>query len=255
MKVSVCMASFDRDPDVLRRTLESVCSQKPPFEFEVIVVDDGSEHGAPDVCGDFPVRYHRIERPPVARSASVAHNVAYRLATGDIIIAQSDDVVHQQNDSIEVMCRLREENQTSCFILATVLGCNEEGVPASVYSGVWNGKLASSGRIRNRRLLPYFFLGAVYRKDVYAIGGDDEDFVTSGGQAFEDAWFGNCLMYGSGLTPVYTDKVLAYHIWHPSRTSRSKIRINSEVYDKKRIEAEVTGVWCSSGGPWEMTNA
>ena len=98
MKASVCMASFDRDPSVLRQVLESICVQKPPFEAEVIVADDGSDRGAPDVCGDFPVTYRRIERLVGSRSPCFAHNAAYRLATGDIIIAQSDDVAHQDDD-------------------------------------------------------------------------------------------------------------------------------------------------------------
>ncbi len=241
IKASVCMASFNRDPLVLRQVLESVCSQKPPFEFEVIVADDGSEYGAPDVCGDFPVKCIRIDRDPVARNPSVARNVAYRAATGDIIIPQSDDVIHQHGNSIETLCALLEEMPGS-FILANVVRCDEHGEPNGVYTGAWRWK---------RRRKPLFFLGAVHRADVYAVGGDDEDFEKSGGHAYEDAWFGDCLMNGRGLTPVYTCQAVGHHIAHPSRgawSGRLKA-INEKLYHKKLAE----GKWCSASGPWKET--
>jgi len=226
--------------------------QKPPFEVEVIVADDGSDRGAPDVCGDFPVTYRRIERLVGSRSPCFAHNAAYRLATGDIIIAQSDDVVHQDDDSIETLCRLLEENPLSA-IFATVFGCDSQGKPDSVYTGVWKGEKARK-RMRMRRLHPYFFLGSVYRKDLYAVGGDDEDFGRSGGQSWEDMWLGRCLVNGRGLTPIYTDEVHGLHLYHATRVSEEKKRINKHLYWAKFKEAKATGVWCSSGGPWEVNN-
>lgn len=251
MKVSVCMASFNRDPHVLRQVLESIFSQHPPFEFEVIVADDGSDCGAPEVCGDFPVEYLRIERQAAPRNGSVAHNVAYRHATGDIIIAQSDDVVHQ-DDSIEVLCKLLEENPLSC-IFATVFGCDPQGKPNSVYTGVWEGPRKRM-RMRMRRRKPYFFLGAVYRADLYAVGGDDEDFERSGGTCWEDVWLGDCLMNGLGLNPVYTKEVHGLHLHHATRWTRELNKINEKLYEAKVKEAESTGVWCSSGGPWKVAD-
>jgi glycosyltransferase involved in cell wall biosynthesis len=238
MKASVCMASFNRSPRVLRQVLESICSQTPPFEFEVIVVDDGSEFGATDVCDDFPVTCIRIDREPVARNASVARNIAYHAAMGDIVIAQSDDVVHQQKNSIEVLCRELEDNPQS-FIIANVLGCDEQGTPNSVYTGIWKHK---------RRHKPLLFLGSLHRADLYAVGGEDEDFEKSGGHSYEDIWFADCLMNGQGLTPLYTRHVIGHHIGHPTRISDRRVLINKDLYYRKRAE----GKWCSASGSWKV---
>jgi glycosyltransferase involved in cell wall biosynthesis len=239
------MASFNRDPAVLRQVLESVCTQTPPFEFEVIVADDGSAYGAPDVCKDFPVRYHRIDRPSVPRNSSVGHNAAYRRATGDIVIAQSDDVVHVSDDSIQALCRLMDENPQS-MVFATVLGCGPDGEPNSVVTGVWKDR---------KRRAPYFFLGAVSREDLFAVGGDDEEFDRSGGQSYEDRWLGECLRRGRQLRPIYTNEVRAHHLWHPTRVDKERTKINEAVFNRKMEEATATGVWCSSDGPWEVVHA
>lgn len=240
MIASVCIASFNRDPAVLRRTLASVCRQSPPFNFEVILVDDGSEYGAPDVYREFPVRYAKIDRRPVVRDPAVARNVAYRMAYGDIIIAQSDEVEHQQNNSIEVLCDTLVDNPDS-FVIATVFGCNEAGQPEKVYTG----------RLGNdRRHLPLFFLGALWRHDLYSVGGNDEDFAKGDCNAHEDKWFAQCLMQGLHLTPYYTDKVVGHHLWHPRRVFNKQTRPNARLYQQKVAAAERSGHWCASGGPW-----
>jgi len=240
MNVSICMASFNRDPKVLDAVLNSICSQTCHFPVEVVVADDGSEFGAPDVCGNYPVEYRRIDREPAVRNPSVARNIAYRQASGDIIIAQSDDVVHEDGAVAELVELL--ENNSSSFVIATVLGCDRNGIPEEVYTGEWNGQL---------RHLPLFFLGALWKSDLYAIGGNDEEFAVCGGNGGqEDKWFARCLIDGRGLSPVYAENVVGYHMAHDRPSERSAKHTNMKLYHQKLERAMNTGVWCSSSGPW-----
>ena len=254
MKASVCMASFNRDPAVLRQVLNSIFAQTRTFRWEVIVVDDGSSYGAPEVCREYPVRYHRIERKPRRRNPAVARNVAYRMARGRIIIPQSDDVVHQGANAIERLCRILKQRANSS-VIATVLGCNKEGAPDIVYTGTWLTSFGYPSRKNRRR--PYFFLGALWKKHVYAIGGNDEEFTASGGDSWEDRWFARCLKSGLKLKTVYTHKVVGHHMWHPRwyGLQSRRFRINRKVFHKKINEARRTGQWVSSGGPWERNGA
>ena len=241
MKASICMATFNREPRVLRLVLESICRQTEQFPMEVVVVDDGSRLSAKEVCSEFNVTYARIEREPIPRNPSVARNVAYRMASGEIIIAQSDDVEHQQRNSIELLCQEIEGNPHS-FVIATVVGCDERGEPAKVFTGRWNGQ---------SRHMPLFFLGAVWTRDVYSIGGNDEEFAKSPGNGgHEDKWFAACLTKGLGRTPFYTDKVVGYHHWHPRSSNNKQLRTNGRLYKEKAAAASTTGVWCAGGGSW-----
>ncbi|MFZ2253217.1 MAG: glycosyltransferase family 2 protein, partial [Minisyncoccia bacterium] len=96
------MSTFNRSPEVLRDVLQSIKSRVPPGWCEVIVVDDGSDSAtAKDLCKEYRVQYHRIDRPPVRRNPCVARNVAYRAARGEYLILQSDDVVHVTEDAID----------------------------------------------------------------------------------------------------------------------------------------------------------
>ena len=237
MKVSVCMATYNRPPAVLGRVFESIFRQKPPFDFEVIVCDDGTpNHAVEQLAKAYPIQYHRINRPPGFLNPCVPRNVTYRAAKGDIIIAQSDEVVHQDGDTMETLVS-ELEAQPGKFIIATVLACGPDGKPWSVYSGT-------------KRQKPWFFLGALWRKHLYQIGGNDEDF--RGGPSFDDEWFARCLQKGLGLTPFYSTAAVGHHLYHPPSSSKETGRPNREIGERKTEEAERTGVWCASGGPWPM---
>ena len=251
-RVSICIANYDR-PDVLDRVLASIYRQTLK-DVEVVVVDDGS----PDAKAVVEVVKHwhvpkfvRIEREPFYRNPSIARNTAYRCAEGDVIIAQSDDVEHQGN-AIE---GLLGEMQPGKFVIGEVWNvCPKTGCTVPAYKGRWHqltGPGPPTKQCPNPER-PLFFLGALYRKDLYAVGGNDEEFLTPGA---EDRWFGDCLMRGQGLKPHYTNNAVGHHLDHTRPTNLGRIVAPSLVLCKyKYKEAERTGVWCSMGGPWPYTH-
>lgn len=239
MKVSVCMATYNRDPKILGQVLSSILCQKPPFSFEVVVVDDGSEgNPARGVCLAHSVKYHRIERPPVRRNPCIARNTAYKMARGEFLVLQSDEVVHKTKNSLRNLVFEADKINPNSFVIANVFGCGPNGKPQMEYTGL-------------KRQMPYFFLGILRRKHLYAVGGNDEEFENFLG--YDDDWFADCLIRGLRLTPVYTTSVVGYHLHHPCSASKQESIKAKEVYLKKYTQAESTGVWQSSGGPWEVT--
>ena len=233
-KCSVVMATRNKAA-ALAVTLESIAVQDVPFPVEVIVVDDGSTDNTPEVCRQYDVQYHRLESARYG-NPSIPRNVGYRAARGEVILAQSDEVVHVTPHAVEFLtCNLHPGE----FLLAQVANWHyRDGKPVKFirqYCGP-------------ARQLPYFFLGAVWRKDLYAVGGNDEEFVKDG---FEDNWFADCLTKGLGLTPRYTDQVKAHHQHHdPNADLAAQVTVSQKLYEAKVGKAERTGVWCSSGGPW-----
>ena len=237
MKCSICLSTYDR-PKHLRQVLESIFRQRPPFDFEVCVADDCSPTREPtDVCARFPVKYQRIEREPGYRNPARGRNVAYRLATGDVIIAQSDDVIHVTENCIErLVSNLKPAGE---FLIATVVNVGEDLKPSSFPIPVFTGLACQR---------PFFFLGSLWRRDLYAIGGNDPDFVHPG---FDDNWFADCLMEGLHLKPRYMDDILGYHIDHPRPDDLHVVAEYARaVYLGKKKDAQRSKVWCSKGGPW-----
>lgn len=236
MKASICMATYNR-PEMLRRTLESIYRQWVPFDFETVVVDDGSVEAAP-VCAEYPVRWIRTHEPEKRHSSSLCRNTAYRQARGEVIIAQSDEVIHHTPDAIR---RLVDDLQMGTFLIATVFNVDPDGRPIPTRLNP-EGTYASP---RNQR--PYFFLGSLRREDLYAIGGNDEDFVYS---VCEDKWFADCLMNGLGLRPVYTDAIVGHHQSHGPTANQRKIRLSQALYNWKLRRARQAGHWIARGGAW-----
>lgn len=244
MKVSICTSVFDRDSKVLQKVFCSIFDQKVPFEFEVIVCDDGSSNPkVKETCNSFLVKYLRIDRPPVRRNPCIARNTAYRAATGDIIIAQSDEVVHISPNCIETLVHELESHPKS-FIIASVLACGPDDNPWSVYTGTW---YRSKTDIQ-KRMKPFFFLGALWRKDLYSIGGNDEDFHNL--QGYDDDWFALCLTEGLGLKPVYVDSVVGHHLYHTCSDTSARYAVARSFYNKKCAEAKRLNTWKASGGSW-----
>jgi len=254
MKCSICIATYNK-PETLKKTLDSIVCQNVPFEFEVIVVNDGpSDDATYEVCGNysFPlvwyVRHYRPGRTFGDRTYSNPagpRNAAYRLARGEVIICQSDDVIHHSPDCIR---NLVEQLQPKTFLLASVVNVDEQG---HLYSnpnrrGYGDQLTVYVSPLRRR---PLFFLGSLLREDLYAVGGNDEDFTAPSG---EDVWFGHCLINGRGLTPTYSATIVGHHQAHPhcdpAITKPSQNLLRQKIATAR--SARNSDAYCSSGGPW-----
>lgn len=238
LKTSICMSTHNK-PDLLRNTLKSIYRQRPGFDFETIVVDDGSiDQRIANVCKDFPVRYHRINRAPGFRNPCVARNVAYKMAQSDIIIAQSDEVLHVSDNTIQY---LTEELKPGQFLMANVFCLGKKGNIDGYFVGP-------------KRPVPFFFLGSLWREDLFFVGGNDEEFIVA--PAWEDLWFGDCLINGRKLTPVFSTDIVGHHQWHEYTSRPENETASKDLYYKKKALAEQGKIaWQSAAGAWPFIPA
>lgn len=239
MHCSLVIATRNHAP-YLHRTLASIRAQRPSFAYELIVVDDGSTDETRQVCRRHGADYYRLENDRY-RNPAVARNFGYRRARGDVIVAQSDDVVHQSPCVIERL--VTELAPAGEFLIATVYSRNPNEnapKPARQYTGLENPR-------------PLFFLGSLWRRDLYAIGGNDEAFLAPG---YEDDWFADCLIHGLKLQPRFLPDVIAYHQPHPRPYNlRKLIEPSRQLYEQKNQAAQCGHIpYLSTSGPWEMTN-
>jgi GT2 family glycosyltransferase/glycosyltransferase involved in cell wall biosynthesis len=91
-RISVLIATYER-PDLLREALASFAAQTlPTDEFEVVVVDDGSQHGDLDaVLADFTDRISVTGVRIGHAGRSAAKNVAVMLARAPLVLFFDDD--------------------------------------------------------------------------------------------------------------------------------------------------------------------
>lgn len=107
--VTVAIVTRDR-PDMLRQSLSSVVAQSRPAD-EIVVVDDGVQDSAADVCGAFPgVRYERS----AARGIAAARNRAVALAAGEIVVVHDDDDAMLPNRIAEHVAAFRDDVDATC---------------------------------------------------------------------------------------------------------------------------------------------
>lgn len=231
-------------PATFSLVLESIRLQNPPFDYEIVVVDDGSQYTCEDVCRSFGVKYIYDPTRPFYSSPGPGRNLALRSARGRIIIQQSAEVVHHTCDTIE---RLVNTLSVGHFDIATVFNV---AIDPSGHSTPASKELTRVQKImeytgaNNQR--PLFFLGSVLRQDIYAVGGNDVDFVYPG---YEDDWLAFCLMHGRGLTPRYRRDIVGYHLDHGGHPWSTTLHGEMHrLYQHKKS----LGLFRTKDAPWPM---
>jgi glycosyltransferase involved in cell wall biosynthesis len=239
-RISIALATRNK-AYFLKRTIESIARQEPPFSFELIIADDGSDDNTREIvesfenCKKLNLKYVFLENNKY-RTPSWARNASYKIATGEIMIIQSDEVIHGKKDTIKQLAKLKKDT----FNIATVYdtkvdkNCNPVG-----------GKILYTGKTERR---PLFFLGSILREYVYAIGGNSLRFPEP---CCEDIWFADCLIKGQSLKPEFRSDILGYHQTHcrPSYKGRcSKMR---KVLNNLRSKAQKNPNLYIGEGKWE----
>jgi len=228
--------------EILPLVFESILKQSPPFEWELVVVDDSSIDDTPQVCGAYPkVRYHRIDRGEGFHNPAIPRNLSYKLASGDVLICQSDDVVHV---SLNVIESLATGLKPGTFSIADVWNTDPEGNRKPLREWPSITQLTGPGFPR-----PFFFLGSILRSHMYEAGGNDELYT---GYGCEDDAFAASLIHGLGLNPRYVD-VLGRHLDHSRPANLSEMTQHSEARLAERKRACVAGEqsWLSPDPGWE----
>lgn len=239
MNVSIVMPVYDRPTD-LDTVLESIRLQRPAVSYEIIVVNDGpQEDEMLRVCDNHGVEQFLSTGNTRYRNPACAWNIGYKAAKGQVIISQGADVMHANNNAIQALYDLIGTN-TLRYIVGTVF--NVRG-PHRLITRVYT----APDRPRD-----YGGLQAIWRMDIYAIGGMEEQFPEAG---WDDNYRAACLQ-GRGIMPKFTTEAVGFHLEH-SRGEQTKERLaaSETVFRGRLAECKEQGIPpTASGGAWSWVD-
>lgn len=96
--VSVIVPAYNEDRTILS-VLETVRAQKVDgASFEIVVVDDGSRDGTPDLLRDNPALYDRLITLQRNRGKGAAVRAGLEAATGDVVLVQDADLEYHPSE-------------------------------------------------------------------------------------------------------------------------------------------------------------
>jgi glycosyltransferase involved in cell wall biosynthesis len=177
-KVSICMAHHNRAQH-LAQAVESVRALIYP-DFELIVVDDGSDDPAAlehldSLEDEFGRRGWRILRQE-NRYLGAARNTAARHATGEYLLFMDDDNLAKPGE-LDVFVQVAQHSGAdvlTCFA-DTFLGAHPDDPQATIERETPVGDCLATGIVKN----VFGDANALVRRDVFeALGGFTEDYGT-----------------------------------------------------------------------------
>lgn len=106
MKVSILMATYNKN-EILPNVLYSIAKQNPPFSYDVCIVDDHSDIDPEPIIKKFipNARYKRLDKHTgfIEPYSYCFRNIVPK--DTDIVILQSCEVIHAQNNTMEELCK------------------------------------------------------------------------------------------------------------------------------------------------------
>jgi len=117
--ISVIICTYNR-ANLLKRALNSLVRQTVK-EFELIIVDDGSEDNTCEICNSFKAQIPSLKYIYRKHSGlSSARNVGIKSSTGDYILFTDDDCIAEENWVERMSFYLRRESIVAGAITSPV---------------------------------------------------------------------------------------------------------------------------------------
>lgn len=211
-----------RKPELLSRTLEALTAQDPGVEWEVVVVDDGSDDGrTPEVLASFRERLPLVEGGCGRNEGRArARNRGWRASRGRWIVFLDDDIVLEP-EALAAHAAAQSERE-ACYLGRVVTAA--EIVDSTLFEyldtrGV--AKCPPGAEVPARYLLTQNV--SLPRTALDAIDGFDEHFGVYG---FEDMEIAFRLEDATGLRFFSLPSAAGQHVHHHTL---------DEYLDKKRL--------------------
>lgn len=268
MKASILISSHDR-LELLRRTLFSIAARPPSVPFEVVVADDGSTQDVLGLLRDyqacFPWTFARVDAAEFERQTGVrkffnnpswTNNVAARLARGDWLFLQGNEVIAWGDAYDRLLAEAEARPQRHVLALSSTCDVPPEVLGALDSLGSNFSEAMAAYCARLPLATPSFhtdvtnYLSLTSRALWETLGGYDERYV--GGLGKEDSDFVRRCRAVPGWQDAHNlvrSEALSLHQSHGGRTCHGG-QDQSVISDERWREGErlSKAVWDSWDG-------
>ncbi len=206
VELSVLVATHNRR-ELLRRCLESLVEQtQDPSTFEVIVADDGSDDGAPEMVEAFepPFGLRLLRLGKAGKPAAL--NAAIEIAAGSVCVFLDDDIIASPELVSEHMAAHRSDPRTLGIGALTQQPPEARDWYAHAYATAWNERYARLAAKRVDWTDCYGGNVSAPRAALVEIGGFETDL-----EAVEDIEIGYRLCAVADCTPKYLPGASGLH--------------------------------------------
>jgi len=203
LRVSVVTPSFNQ-ARFIERTIESVLSQRGPFELEYLVVDGGSTDGTVDLLRRQGERVRWVSEPD--RGQSDALNKGFRMATGDVLAWLNSDDLYEPG-ALAAAVEALSGGPRWCFGRCRIVDAEGREVrgPIAAYKA-WLARHYSHARLLAVNFVPQ--PAVFFRRDLLEqVGPIDEACHYA---MDYDLW----LRFAAVAAPVHLPRDLACFRWH-----------------------------------------
>jgi glycosyltransferase involved in cell wall biosynthesis len=194
-KISIIIPTYNR-PDRLKRCLKSIVRQKFPKEdFEVIIIDDGSEQDNKSVvdefCGEMDLAYMKRER----KGPAASRNEGLKNANASIVAFTDDDCVLDEGWLSAIHEGFERYPEVSCLKGKTLAFEPSEFARACEKYIYGSKKSHATNNI-------------AYRKEIFDdIGGFDTRYRDAAGEDVDLKW----RFLQAGYKRLYLENMVACH--------------------------------------------
>jgi len=249
-KVSIIISAFQR-PHLLKWNLFSISRQSIPWDYEVLVINDGTPDETEQVCREYQkimnLKYifsgQRNSQAEIKwRVPGFAYNIGARLSCGDILIICCAEMFHI-NDTISYLVQPLLNNSK---LIGMPVVKDDKNAAFLQYvidnGGSFDMKIFDSNKYYLNARNP--FLISVHSDEFFAIGGYDEDFT---GIAWDDNDFASRLKH-NGCNYQQT-KASTIHLYH-RRFAAGKRNYPEYCYNEKLYRERSGQIVRNQGREW-----
>jgi len=259
MKISVVMAYYNRKTR-LKTTLDSMCNSRfPSTEFEVVIVDDGSdqEHRVEDLVSLYPFDIRVIRVEPEDKwycNPCIPFNKGFDAAKGEIVIIQNPECCHvgdvlslanntKANQYLNFHAYSLSEEETELLTKESLVDISS--LPFKL-KDIGMGREGNSGYYNHHQFRPvgFHFCSAITKEDLNDLGGFDERYAK--GTGYDDNEFLQRILKKK-MNFVFITNPLVLHQNHYSMSGEGNFQtalINKEIFERikrnERLFHEVT---------------
>jgi GT2 family glycosyltransferase len=228
--ISIIVCTRNR-VDSLRRCVQTLASIKSSYEWELVIVDNGSNDGTRAFLASLPrqLNYANVLTTcEPRRGLSAARNKGVSQAHGDIVAFTGDDCYVTEN-YVDAMISAFAVRSEIGFVGGRILLYDKSDVKFTVleredYLILQPRTFLASGTIQGANM-------AFRKKVICEIGGFDENLGAGTSFACEDVDAGAAALW-AGVMGAYDPNPTVYH--HHGRKTKGELRDLRKAYDKGR---------------------